>query len=50
MKVINEKSSEAIQEVGGSGQIIVCGMSCGAICLLAGGVAAAFAAISAAVY
>lgn len=49
MQIINELNE--INEVGGgSGQIIVCGMSCGGICLLAGGVAAAFATMTAALY
>lgn len=50
MNVINEL--EEVNEIGGSnGQIIVCGMSCGGICLLAGGgIAAAFASMTAALY
>lgn len=51
MKTLNENMNVVTEEVGDNGQIIVCGMSCGGICLLiSAGVAAAFATMSAALY
>ena len=48
MEVVNEMNT--IEEVGSSGQIIVCGMACGGMCILLGGLASAFATMTAALY
>ena len=52
MKLLNEEITSVENEEVGNGQILVCGMSCGGICLLLSttAVAAAFATMTAALY
>ena len=51
MATINENFENfESEEVGNNGQVIVCGLSCGGLCLLLGGFAAAFSTMTSALY